>query len=61
MLKATPNGCLVSGPVEFQIGMWVGGICLYIIMPLSDEILKYLLFYRLVTAFLVTRENADAQ
>ena len=45
--KATPNGRLVSGPVDFQIGMQVGGIRHHIIMPLSDEMLKHLLFFRL--------------
>ena len=59
--KATPIGCLVSGPVDFQIGMRAGGIGHHIIMPLSDEMLKHLLFFRLVTAFLVTCENADVQ
>ena len=39
--------------VDFQIGMRAGGIGHYIIMPLSDEMLKYLLFFRFVTAFLV--------
>ena len=27
--KATPNHCLVSGPVDIQIGMWAGGNCHY--------------------------------
>ena len=57
MHKAIPNGCLVSGPVAFQIGMQAGGIQ----WPLSYEMLKYLLFFRLVTAFLVTCENVDVQ
>ena len=59
--KTTPNDCLVSGSVDFQIGMRVGGIGHYIIMPLSDEMLKHLLFFRLVTVFLVTCENGDVQ
>ena len=59
--EATPNGCLVSGPVDFQIRMWAGSIGHYIIMPISDEMLKRLLFFRLVTAFLVTCENEDVQ
>ena len=35
--KATPNGCQISGPVDFQIGMWVGSDCHYIIIPLNDK------------------------
>ena len=42
--QATPNGCLVSGPDDFQIGMRAGGIGHYITVPLSDEMLKHLLF-----------------
>ena len=30
--KATPNGCLVSGPGDFQIRMRAGGFSHYIIM-----------------------------
>ena len=37
MHKATPNGCLVSGPDDFQIGMRAGGNCHYNIIPFSDE------------------------
>ena len=37
--QATPNGCLVSGPVDFQKGMGEGGNCHYI-MSLSDEMFK---------------------
>ena len=25
VLKATLNGCLISGPIDFQLGMRVGG------------------------------------
>ena len=61
LYKVTPIGCLVSGLVDFQIGMRAGGIGHHIIMPLSDEMLKHLLFFRLVTVFLVTCENGDVQ
>ena len=37
MHKATPNGCLVSGPDDFQIGMRAGSNCHYNIIPFSDE------------------------
>ena len=50
--KATPNGRLISGPVDFQIGMRVGNNCHYIIIPLNDKCVKHLLFSRLVNAFL---------
>ena len=55
---ATPNGCLVSGPVDFQIGMRAGGIGHYISLCLNVETFAV---FRLVTAFLVTCENADVQ
>ena len=48
--KATPNGCLVSGFVDFQIGIQVGSNCHYIIISLSDKCIKQLLFSRLVHA-----------
>ena len=38
--QATPNSCLVSGPVDFQIVMWASGNCHYIIIPFSDEMCK---------------------
>ena len=53
---------MVCGPVDFQIGVQAGGIGYYIIMPLSDEMLKYFsAVFRLVTAFLFTCEDADVQ
>ena len=38
--KVTPNGCLVSGPIDFQIGMEAAGNHHYIIIPFSDEMCK---------------------
>ena len=43
--KATPNGCLVSGPVDFQIVMRVGDNCHFIIMALSDKMIKTFAYF----------------
>ena len=56
MHNATPNGCLVPGRDDFQIGMLAGGNCHYIIIPFSDEIRRTFAISRIVTAFLVTRK-----
>ena len=47
--------------IDFQIWMWAGNNCQYTSMLLSNEISKTFAVFRLVTAFLVTCENADVQ
>ena len=41
LAKATPNGCLVSGPSDFQIRMRADGFSHYIIMILCTKYLLY--------------------
>ena len=43
--KPTPNGCLVSGPVDFQIRMRAV-IAIISIMKLSDEMFKSYAVYQ---------------
>ena len=47
LYQATSNGCLVSGPVDFEIVLeiWTGGNRCYIIIPFSDEICSYNICY----------------
>ena len=47
--------------IDFQIWMWAGSNCHYTSMSLRNEIFKTFAVLRLVTAFLVTCENADVQ
>ena len=55
--KATPNGCLISGPDDFQIRMWVGGFGHYIIMPFSDEMCKIFAIFHNFTDLLLHLEH----
>ena len=47
--------------IDFQIWTWAGSNCHYTSMSLSNKISKTFAVLRLVTAFLVTCENADVQ
>ena len=59
--KATPNGCLVSGPGDFQIRMRAGGFSHYIIMIFMYKTfaIRYH-YYRLVSAVRALRIPANS-